>query len=82
MMQSLANAYNVDDRVTREPQADPAAVAAVLAASRTLIAEILGRFPVPAQRKVAEAFRGFADAAGGTQDCQWPELAVCAEERS
>jgi DNA-binding MarR family transcriptional regulator len=39
---------------------------------RALIAGILGRLPVPAQRAVAQALRAFADAAGELPDSQWP----------
>ena len=39
---------------------------------RALIADILARLPLPAQRAVAEAFRTFADAAGEIPDSQWP----------
>ncbi|MFY9653795.1 MarR family winged helix-turn-helix transcriptional regulator [Trebonia sp.] len=40
---------------------------------RALIAEILERLPVPAQRAVAQALRAFADAAGEVPDNEWPE---------
>ena len=39
---------------------------------RALIAEILERLPVPAQRAVAQALRAFADAAGEVPDSEWP----------
>jgi DNA-binding MarR family transcriptional regulator len=39
---------------------------------RALIADILARLPVEAQRALAEAFREFADAAGEIPDSQWP----------
>ncbi len=43
---------------------------------RALVAGILGRFPVPAQRAVAEAFRDLAAAAGGVPGAQWPQPAA------
>jgi DNA-binding MarR family transcriptional regulator len=39
---------------------------------RALIAEILGRLPLPAQQAVAQALRAFADAAGEVPDSEWP----------
>jgi DNA-binding MarR family transcriptional regulator len=48
---------------------------------RALIAEIPGRLAGPAQRGVEEAFRKFADAAGGVPGSQRPEPALGAGER-
>lgn len=48
---------------------------------RALIAGILARLPVPAQRAVARALREFADAAGEVPDSRWPP-AVPAREAS
>ena len=42
---------------------------------RALAAGILARFPVPAQRAVAEAFRDFAAAAGEVPASRWPQSA-------
>ena len=39
---------------------------------RALIAEIVGRLPVPAQQAVAQALEAFADAAGEVPDSEWP----------
>ena len=39
---------------------------------RALIADILARLSVPAQRAVAQAFQAFADAAGEVPDSRWP----------
>jgi len=39
---------------------------------RALVARILGRLPLPAQRAVAEAFRDLAAAAGEVPGAQWP----------
>jgi len=51
---------------------------------RALIAEILERLPVPAQRAVAAAFRAFTDAAGEVPDSEWPAAASAdrAKERA
>ena len=46
---------------------------------RALIAGILARLPVAAQRAVAEAFREFADAAGEVPDSRWPTAPPTAE---
>jgi DNA-binding MarR family transcriptional regulator len=43
---------------------------------RALVAGILGRFPVPAQRAVAEAFRDLAAATGEVPGAQWPQPAA------
>ena len=40
---------------------------------RALIADILTRLPVPAQRAVARAMGSFAEAAGEIPDSQWPK---------
>jgi len=42
---------------------------------RALVAGILARFPVPAQRAVAEAFRDFAAAAGEVPVSRWSQSA-------
>ena len=49
---------------------------------RALIADILGRLAVPAQRGVVEAFREFAGAAAGTLGQPVAGAGACAEERS
>jgi DNA-binding MarR family transcriptional regulator len=48
---------------------------------RALIADILGRLPVPEQQAVAQALRAFADAAGEVPDDQWPGAAPEPEGR-
>jgi DNA-binding MarR family transcriptional regulator len=46
---------------------------------RALIAEILGRLPLPAQQAVAQALRAFADAAGEVPDSEWPAAVPAGE---
>jgi hypothetical protein len=78
----------MNHHTSRGPQVDPAAVDAVLTASRSLIAvatkslgaaaeetsiaDILAKLPADAQGEVARALHAFADAAGELPDSQWP----------
>jgi DNA-binding MarR family transcriptional regulator len=57
MLQSLSSADNMDDRATREPQADPAAVDAVLAASQTMVAVLMKSLGAPAEEATAAQYR-------------------------
>lgn len=47
-------------------------VAQATARRRELIADVLGKLPVPEQRGIARALRTFADAAGESPEAEWP----------
>jgi DNA-binding MarR family transcriptional regulator len=57
MMQSLTDAHNTDDQVTREPQADPAAVEAVLAASQPVVALTMKSLSAAADEATVAQYR-------------------------
>jgi DNA-binding MarR family transcriptional regulator len=48
---------------------------------RDLIAEILGKLPVPQQEAIAAALRAFAEAAGEIPDSQWPPPSPAGTQR-
>jgi DNA-binding MarR family transcriptional regulator len=81
MCQLLTGAFNTDGRVAREPQADPAAADAGLAASRTMVA-MNSPAEVPAGAQHHRALwllmsRGSADLAGALGVAQSPAGRMC-----